>query len=523
MPVTERIMAPGDFSLRLKPEMPALVRKAIDWRHTTEAGLAHIVLVPAGKGSAPRELNDPLTASRYTGVVLEVDNFALRGAGMWWWLEDDQGRGPLLESLHTNTSANLSTWMTGLKPNELDAGTYGTPGGPALLTAQYQWITRGAAVRSVCEQFSELVGITVEARVDARGRLHANSTDALYSTVTPLVTRRRGNQSVSSLSNDLTAHALGGRVSLREYLSKVRAAGPSEIGTASTSTTYYGINSVAAERTVYASVPDAPAGGEDRVAAQILDLNGSRSGVTLALDAYDVAGDFTIGQSLKVWDPELGIFDLTATAITADGVMVNPLLLRVLAYTWPIREGFTVWHRAQAVSTTTWTELTDWVEFENGPATIDVGQLPRTRSNVSVGRPQLETPVEEKQWVGYTPSWSGTLGNGTLVGAYRREGSSVHFRIKLLWGSTTSHGATGQNFGLPITANGTYAFLHPVGTAIAYNAGLAKHPGIARTESTSIVQIIDTLTNLDASNTQPFTWGNTDEMMISGTYEAAIT
>ena len=38
----------------------------------------------------------------------------------------------------------------------------------------------------------------------------------------------------------------------------------------------------------------------------------------------------------------------------------------------------------------------------------------------------------------YTPEWSGTIGNGTLVGAYTRIGDRVDVCIKLVWGSTPS-------------------------------------------------------------------------------------
>jgi hypothetical protein len=60
-------------------------------------------------------------------------------------------------------------------------------------------------------------------------------------------------------------------------------------------------------------------------------------------------------------------------------------------------------------------------------------------------------------WSTYTPTWTGAttnpvLGNGTLIGRYLKVGRDVHFHINLTCGSTTTYGAGGYNFTLPVTA-----------------------------------------------------------------------
>lgn len=57
-------------------------------------------------------------------------------------------------------------------------------------------------------------------------------------------------------------------------------------------------------------------------------------------------------------------------------------------------------------------------------------------------------------WATYTPTWTSTgsaptLGNGTLVGGYRREGTTLHLRGQLIVGSTTTVGTGDFRMSLP--------------------------------------------------------------------------
>lgn len=61
------------------------------------------------------------------------------------------------------------------------------------------------------------------------------------------------------------------------------------------------------------------------------------------------------------------------------------------------------------------------------------------------------------EWTPYTPIWSaatGTtlVGDGTLVGKYRRVGNTIEYRILFEWGTTTNQSVTDSNwsFSLPV-------------------------------------------------------------------------
>lgn len=130
-------------------------------------------------------------------------------------------------------------------------------------------------------------------------------------------------------------------------------------------------------------------------------------------------------------------------------------------------------------------------------------------------------------WTTYTPSMSTTIGNGVLSGRWRRQGTLVHFYIKLVWGSTTSHAASIQTFTLPVPAAAHYtALIGFIGSLAMLDSGTATFSGAAYKDgaSTSTIRLVtggSTGTGDAAvTNTAPFTFTTNDEVHISGAYEA---
>ena len=133
-------------------------------------------------------------------------------------------------------------------------------------------------------------------------------------------------------------------------------------------------------------------------------------------------------------------------------------------------------------------------------------------------------------WTAYTPTWtsdSGTpsIGNGSITGRYKQIGKTVFFNLKLTYGSTTTGGSGAWMFGLPVTAyNDNYQFAVSI-----LNNGAAWYGAIANGNykgSTSYFTVIhqnDTQTTVwgGVSSTAPFTFGTSDTLTVSGSYEAA--
>lgn len=70
------------------------------------------------------------------------------------------------------------------------------------------------------------------------------------------------------------------------------------------------------------------------------------------------------------------------------------------------------------------------------------------------GIPVVLGTAESSPWTSYTPVWTNsvgapTLGNGTLAGWYRREGTTLYFRGRLTIGSTTTVGSGDIRVSLP--------------------------------------------------------------------------
>lgn len=121
--------------------------------------------------------------------------------------------------------------------------------------------------------------------------------------------------------------------------------------------------------------------------------------------------------------------------------------------------------------------------------------------------------------VAYPPSWSGTLGNGTLTGRYFLSGALVHFTILLIWGTTTSHGGGAQLFGLPFPPRITNAFVS-VGTATLEDVGTSIYDRTVSIQ-TGGGPVMVHRDNVSINNVTPFVWGNIDRAVLNGAYERA--
>ena len=142
------------------------------------------------------------------------------------------------------------------------------------------------------------------------------------------------------------------------------------------------------------------------------------------------------------------------------------------------------------------------------------------------------TPVGfSSAWQSWTPTWTNfTTGNGTLNYAkFIQIGKTVHFRVKFTLGSTSA--VTGAaRFTVPVTMNSDYLSGDIIlGTGRLTDSGVLSFFATMEVNDTSSVNIL--VHNSTAStylrswngtsSTIPFTWGTSDVIFLSGTYEAA--
>lgn len=128
-------------------------------------------------------------------------------------------------------------------------------------------------------------------------------------------------------------------------------------------------------------------------------------------------------------------------------------------------------------------------------------------------------------WQSWTPTWTGvTEGNGTTTAVYTQIGKTVHFLIRITLGSTSGMGST--IFSLPVTATSNFlatktligsSYFHDSSTGFGY-------VGYTRLESSTTGRAITFNTSagvVGISSSVPFTWATGDQLVITGTYEAA--
>jgi hypothetical protein len=131
-------------------------------------------------------------------------------------------------------------------------------------------------------------------------------------------------------------------------------------------------------------------------------------------------------------------------------------------------------------------------------------------------------------WTAYTPTFTNlTLGNGTIDFKYAKLGKNVFVRGLLTWGTTTSATASGIAFSTPVTGTG-FTGSPIIGQARFNDIGTENYNGIVTMGASGNGMSVSALNTAGtysviraANNTVPMTWVNTDQLLISVTYEAA--
>lgn len=127
-------------------------------------------------------------------------------------------------------------------------------------------------------------------------------------------------------------------------------------------------------------------------------------------------------------------------------------------------------------------------------------------------------------WGAYTPAWTAgttnpTLGNGTAVGRFFRQGKVVDFLILITVGSTSTVGAGGYTFSLPVT--GLQGNHSPVGVGSMFDTSAATDfVRVCLQNSTTLVQLND-MAGVRVSAVAPAVPAVGDILTATGTYEAA--
>jgi hypothetical protein len=400
MTITQITQALGEWSIRLRADTPRTVLDALTY-------FGHVAIAP-GRLPVAQYGDNLLTAARYVGVLRrqdQRDEQTLTGAGMAFWLGDEDNKGDVYENAVAPASASFANTVRALLPTHgsVTEGTLYSVAG--TYTGTHRWQSPREAITYVCGIFSTSTN-PVEWRVNGNGTLDAGLVSQLYVT-TPkvlLVERNAGRE--------LQRVALAGNLELindvEDYSTRVVVLAQGEgdavaTGAASLSVVpYRDIHGNVLRLTRLVSSAETTASNAAAVAQlQLNRFSAPRYGVMLSANAYDITGDLVLGDAVAVYDPSNGFID-TANEQYWRGVPVNPIYLRVVEMTWPVPGGWTVAYRS---NTGQWLDLSDYYEPEGGDTRIVVGQFDRSLTGITT-QPIGTRPVGDSS-VPAAPTFTG--------------------------------------------------------------------------------------------------------------------
>lgn len=453
--ITEKLMAAGGWSLRLKESTPQSVLDEID---IVDRAFSLIAVTPARLDPTNLGAYTPSSvrsAARYVGVYrARPDKFTIEGAGLAVLLGDEDGKGPVLVDGYSYDAGTLSDWvgdlMTG-DPNGIAEGTVTNTG--YTQTGAYRYVTVRQALDAVT------TACRAEWRINNTLTLDAASTSTLFVT-SPVVMAMRGGEGTDPEIIGIQAVELAPVVDAEDYItSAIVIANGDGSGAVEQSTLlagpyfYYAPDGTAMDITQVFDSGNITADDANTTAAT-LQAQGSviRRAVTLIADTPDIKGKIAVGDYMYVYDPLTeGLFEPSAY-VRFRGLDTFPITSRVYGYEWPVLSGMGV-YLLTSQSTSRVVDLTDWIEFEEGTTRIELSGRDRVlgvstyQGSVSSGVALTNDPrqiTSASASIAFYPNGGASVGNGSTMRPGTTSGSYTE-----LWRGDFY--ATGVNIAYDIT------------------------------------------------------------------------
>jgi hypothetical protein len=307
-----------------------------------------------------------LDFARYVGIVRTKTDTSISGIGLAGWLGDEDKKGAVYENALVFNGSTFANTIRTLLPSAIHAGTIYSVPGTYVRTHRYE--DPRSALDYVCDTFG------ADWRITNRFTLDAGLTEDLFVTDPTAIIVRNGSGAdlhLKALPGDIDA-----QVDAKDFTTRVVLLAEGDGLSVATGSAdiddnpyldFYG-NPV--KRTRIVSESETSTGSaQSRAQLQLNRFTGLKRSLTLSAKEYDISGDFEPGDYVWVYDPDSGLYD-NANPIPFRGEYVYPVKIRVLGTSFPVEQGYTVAYRDQQGQ---WTDLTDFVKFETGTTTVDVG------------------------------------------------------------------------------------------------------------------------------------------------------
>jgi hypothetical protein len=368
MPVTEKLMAAGSWSLTLDPATPKFIRDTLDF-----FGHFYVFDAPMRNGLGDAAM---ISASSWAGVGRRRPSiYECGGTNMIAWLGDENGKGAIYEISIAGTAQPFSFYINNLINNASGAIHLGAiSGGGPTKTLAYEWVTPRAAIDHVCSVFGN------EYRVNKDATIDAGPSASLFTTNPDTTAMRRSSGRDTSIFGipvtDLTVEIDAEDYVTRELVQDSAGGWHAAAGAATPYNDVHGNAVALTEAFISSLTPAAHAAAlaTSRVnAAEVLHQQISLS-TDDAVDRHIAVGDWT-----WLYDPDSGLLDLT-NQVRYRGSNIFPVKIRVLSSTWPIERGMGVWYRD---ANGKWTDITNYIVWETPGVTLEIGAQSRPLTTAS--------------------------------------------------------------------------------------------------------------------------------------------
>jgi hypothetical protein len=433
--VTEIRQALGSWELTLKEGTPADVLDAV-------TPFGHIAIVPGRmtEGDIQAAGDNLLTAARYVGVYRSreaggTDNrTTLRGAGMAFWLGDEDGKGYVYESTLTASGTFSVAASAILAPNvPTSVGTLtAVPGDGGAFLGRFIYQTPREALTYLTDTYSSDT-VPVGWRVNGNGSVDAGPESALYRTTPVAMLVQRDEPEGRDLAVIGMRGNLDRETDLADYTTRVLLLaegeeGSTATGSASFVSAYKDIRGNAVKMTRIVSEDLTAAGtAASRATLQLNRFKNPRYAVTLDTTQYDVKGEFGVGDTIMLFDPANGFLDL-AREVAYRGTVINPMYVQCTEMTWPVPDGWTVAFRD---GNGVWTDLSAHYVPEGGATNVVVGQF--SRDILANSYQQIGTRPTPDFGIPATPTFSASATSAYLSALTGT--SDTKAVIQLQWGT----------------------------------------------------------------------------------------
>lgn len=363
LPVTERVQADGQWTITLAAATPKTVRDRIGL-------LDHVVVTGARLTDTALDTTTVLAQARYCGVLRDrpgdeaEQGYRIGGPGLSWWLQT-----VVTETAVSHTDGTFSTWvgsLLGLVDDRLTEGTVQTVSG--TLTHSSHLETVKTALNYVADFFDAAWRVNPDGTVDVGDDLFAAGEAVIV----------RGTSGREPNVAGLSADRLETGEDLEDYANRVVVVADEGETVAADETpsgeiTFQTLLGNTARITRLVAAPNTDTDNVSTVAARELsNRNQTRRALTLSSDVYDIGRDVKAGDTVEVYDPDVGLVD-TGRQLLYRGRTINPVALETYAVTWPVQDGMGVYLlTADGV-----VDLSEWVVWEDSSARVEVGAQAR--------------------------------------------------------------------------------------------------------------------------------------------------